>query len=732
MSKLAVVIGVTDCHANLMPLPSAHEDVKAIKQVLEDPHAAAFDHVEPLFNPDISMMQRTIGKTFAQCQPEDLVLLYFSGHGLRSEEGELYFVAQDTEPDLLETAISAQSIQKTLNRCPAKRQIVILDCCFSGAFADSWLAKGGNYGILQSQLGAEGRVVLMSSDSSELSWGSRVGLSLYTQYLVEGIEGEADREGLGEIRIRQLHQYVLDKIQLARSDMRPQILVHSEAYDIIISQNPPKMIAQAEVARNSIKPYQKKEGNTAFHQINASRLISLPNTLTPFCHYIPAIIQSLESHGVLGLQDRSQQEIHQLKLAVLQDITGAGNVVLWQGETYEFIQPVLQSNLAVDNGNESLGKLINQEVARIFTPNICGLQLPDDAGMLVPVETQPSLRFLALHGISAQISQEPVACLISAFYHLEGAQLCDPIQVESALIDAWKQRFEFMPSELYDRRFELFCQRLRTMEVSFQPILQLKPLMLSGWEALARDRVSDTAPLDLFKVAELWGRQFLIELDVYFLDRAARTYQAQTLNYGIAPLPLSINVYPDSLLHRNYQICLNRLVSSGIIASRNLVLEISEKREIAYAPTWSNSSPNNEAFRNCLKGIATQNPNIQFAIDDYGSNYATVSRLLGLRLNYVKVDREILYCEPDARRSVLRFIQNLMIEQGYFQPHIVMEGIDEDCPMELWELGNLGISHVQGFTIGKPQPEIYGELSEELRDRLQQQLEPPINPLPTF
>jgi EAL domain-containing protein (putative c-di-GMP-specific phosphodiesterase class I) len=731
MSKLAIVIGVTDCHANLISLPSAHKDVKAIKQVLEDPHSAAFDRVEPLFNPDIAMMQRTIGKTFAQCQPEDLVLLYFSGHGLRSEEGELYFVAQDTEPDLLETAISAQSIQKTLNRCPAQRQIVILDCCFSGVFADSWLEKG-NYAILQAQLGAEGRVVLMSSDSSELSWGSREGLSLYTQHLVEGIAGEADREGFGEIRIRQLHQYVLDKVQLVGSDLRPQILVQSEAYDIILSQRSQKMIDHSNVAQNAIKSYQKKDGSTPFSQNNAFPLISLPNILTPFSQYIQAIIQSLESHGAFGLRDRSNHEIHQLKLAVLQDITGAENIVLWQGETYEFIQPVLQSNLAGDNGSETLRNLVNQEVARIFTPNICGLQLPNNAGMLVPVETQPSLRFLALHGISSIVMQEPVACLISAFYHLDEAQLGNPVQVESALIDAWKRRFEFMPSELYDRRFELFCQRLRTMEVSFQPILQLKPLMLSGWEALARDRARDTAPLDLFKVAELWGRQFLIELDVYFLDRAARTYQAQTLKYGLAPLPLSINVYPDSLLHRNYQICLNRLVSSGMIDSRNLVLEISEKREIAYVPTWHNSSPNNDAFRNCLKGIATQNPNIQFAIDDYGSNYATVSRLLGLRLNYVKVDREILYCEPDARRSVLRFIQNLMIEQGYFQPHIVMEGIDEDCPMELWELGNLGISHVQGFTIGKPQAEIYGELSAELRDYLQQQLDPPINPLPTF
>jgi EAL domain-containing protein (putative c-di-GMP-specific phosphodiesterase class I) len=466
-----------------------------------------------------------------------------------------------------------------------------------------------------------------------------------------------------------------------------------------------------------------------------SPLVGLSNILTPFAPYIAKLIAALEQMGAFTGESRSLRDWHELKLAVLQTVLGAENVVLWQGETTESIQPILQSNLAADNGSESLRWVLNARgTARIFAPESCGVCLPEAAGgvVLVPVVSDFHVMFLALHGVRVDALQEPLACLVSQFYQIDGDGMGDAINVEGQLIDAWKRRFQFMPSSLYERRFTLFCERLKQMQVFFQPIVQLRPLRLSGWEALARDRIHHQTPVDLFRVAELWGRQFIIELDLHFLVVATETYREQTERYGIAPLPLSINVYPDSLLQKSYLTCLQRLVSHGVIESKNLVLEISEKQEIVHTPTWGNHSPVNHSFRNKLKEIARSIPQIRFAIDDYGSNHATVSRLLGLCLDYVKIDREVLYCDPDACRTVLRFIQNLMIEQGCFQPYIVMEGVDTDCPIKIGELSSLGISHIQGFGVGTPRERIYGDLSPELREYLAQQLQTSVNMLPTF
>ena len=62
-------------------------------------------------------------------------MLYFSGHGVKDEQGNLYLAVKDTERPLLAgTSIEAAFITAQMDRSHSKRQILILDCCHSGAF----------------------------------------------------------------------------------------------------------------------------------------------------------------------------------------------------------------------------------------------------------------------------------------------------------------------------------------------------------------------------------------------------------------------------------------------------------------------------------------------------------------------------------------------------------------------------------------------------------------------
>ena len=62
---------------------------------------------------------------------------------------------------------------------------------------------------LEKELGAEGRVVLTSSTATQTSFQQEdEELSLYTQYLLEGIEtGAADKDEDGKIHAHELHEY---------------------------------------------------------------------------------------------------------------------------------------------------------------------------------------------------------------------------------------------------------------------------------------------------------------------------------------------------------------------------------------------------------------------------------------------------------------------------------------------------------------------------------------------
>jgi uncharacterized caspase-like protein len=110
-----------------------------------------------------------------------------------------------------------------MNESRSQRQVIILDCCFSGAIAQGLTVKDDGTVNLQEQLGGKGRAILTSSTSTQYSFeqaGSD--LSIYTRYLVEGMEkGAADRDGDGWISIDELHEYASDKVKEAAPAMTP-------------------------------------------------------------------------------------------------------------------------------------------------------------------------------------------------------------------------------------------------------------------------------------------------------------------------------------------------------------------------------------------------------------------------------------------------------------------------------------------------------------------------------
>ncbi|WP_193198175.1 caspase, EACC1-associated type [Nostoc sp. MG11] len=263
MAKMALVIGVSDYEPDLTPLPGSARDIEAMQRVLQHPDVGGFDDVKMLSNPTPQEMQEAIETLFSGRKKDDLVLLFFSGHGVKDDNGKLHLATRMTrktpQGELIRaTAVPASFVQDIMSNSRSKRQVVILDCCFSGAFAEGWLAKDDGSVDVKSQLGGEGRAVLTSSTSTQYSFEQEGSdLSTYTRYLVEGIAtGAADLDSDGVVSIDELHEYAKGKVQEAAPAMKPEIYAVKEGYKIRLSQAPiedPKLRYRKEVEHFAIR-----------------------------------------------------------------------------------------------------------------------------------------------------------------------------------------------------------------------------------------------------------------------------------------------------------------------------------------------------------------------------------------------------------------------------------------------------------------------------------------------
>ena len=261
MAKIALLIGVSEYEPGLNPLPAAVRDVEALQKVLLNPAIGGFaeSDVVVLKNPDRQTMEEAIETLFTGRSRDDLVLLFFSGHGIKDDAGKLFLATRRTrkthQGDLIRsTAVQSNFIQDSMSRSRSKRQVVILDSCFSGAFAEGLLARDDGTLDIRSQLGGEGRAILTSSSSTQYSFeyeGSE--LSLYTRFLIEGIEtGAADADEDEVVSIDELHEYASRKVKEIKPELKPEIFAIREGFKIRLTKVPaidPQQKYRREVAR---------------------------------------------------------------------------------------------------------------------------------------------------------------------------------------------------------------------------------------------------------------------------------------------------------------------------------------------------------------------------------------------------------------------------------------------------------------------------------------------------
>jgi uncharacterized caspase-like protein len=241
-AKKALLIGVSQYPPGWRSLPAASEDANALHLLLLAAEVGNFNDAKVLSNPDRQGIEEEVYALAQNARPDDLILLYFSGHGYRDEQGKLYLITAITRKDpqgelVKPTAVLLTALQDILNGSPATQQIVILDCCFDQSTA---LTSPAAELEIQSQLGGNHRMVLTASRTTTYAPAQKQSEhSLYTGYFIEGIQtGTANRTIAGLVPATQLHEYARRKVEIAAPAVEPAIYLPQPGFEVFLTNAP--------------------------------------------------------------------------------------------------------------------------------------------------------------------------------------------------------------------------------------------------------------------------------------------------------------------------------------------------------------------------------------------------------------------------------------------------------------------------------------------------------------
>lgn len=132
----AVVIGIDKYRHGIPTLRTAVNDARKVAQALE----TNFGYVVHLMDADVTLERLRVrfGETLPrEVEAEDRLLVYFAGHGiaLNGDDGPAgYLVPQDARREDRGTFLPMTELSGWLERLSCRHLLLVLDCCFAGAF----------------------------------------------------------------------------------------------------------------------------------------------------------------------------------------------------------------------------------------------------------------------------------------------------------------------------------------------------------------------------------------------------------------------------------------------------------------------------------------------------------------------------------------------------------------------------------------------------------------------
>lgn len=208
----AMIIGVAN-YPNIKSLNYTDDDAYRVANFLQRPEGGALpDEQIRILIDESATRNKILAETralFSQADGDDVVMFYFSGHGMDGA-----FLPRDFTGS--SNKLYHSEIRKIFESSNAKHKICLADACHSGSLDKSNKDMGAVIDNYYSAWGnsSGGMVLMMSSKAEETSIeyrGLRQGVFSY--YLIKGMKGEANTNYDKIVTITELYDYVKKNVQ---------------------------------------------------------------------------------------------------------------------------------------------------------------------------------------------------------------------------------------------------------------------------------------------------------------------------------------------------------------------------------------------------------------------------------------------------------------------------------------------------------------------------------------
>ncbi len=215
----AIVVGINNYQdTGISDLSKARNDAKLVGRILKDQGEfeqvfVMTDDIDPRNDKDNLYptklnIEEKLDSLLRFSEPDDLVVFFFSGHGISDPNENGFLVTVDTVTDKqFNTSLKINDVVQKLKNKGIKKSLLVLDACRDVLYSSK--SSSRNSLLEKEYTEAEVSATFYSTKAGYYSYeDDETDYGVFTKYLVKGMEGQADSNGDGVVAFSELEQYV--------------------------------------------------------------------------------------------------------------------------------------------------------------------------------------------------------------------------------------------------------------------------------------------------------------------------------------------------------------------------------------------------------------------------------------------------------------------------------------------------------------------------------------------
>ena len=215
----ALLTGVSNYGIQSANLQNTTKDVKQLKKVFDKQGMIVTTLTSS--NATISNIEKKLNAIIQLAKPEDRIIFFFSGHG---DTGMILAYGPES--------FYYRDLMKMLSKAKTKEVFCFIDACMSGSVTPTEYEWADAH---------KGITFMMSSRANEYSTENNwIGHGFYTQALLKGLRGKADKNEDRQITLMELFRYVYNDVtartQNYRQVQHPVLIGPSSSHDTVITK----------------------------------------------------------------------------------------------------------------------------------------------------------------------------------------------------------------------------------------------------------------------------------------------------------------------------------------------------------------------------------------------------------------------------------------------------------------------------------------------------------------